>query len=38
MIGQVHEAVHQVRLPHVCGKGTEFLVGGQAATPRGLPH
>lgn len=38
VVGQVHEAVNQVWLTHVSGQGTQLLVGGQAATPRGLSH
>ena len=38
MIGEVHEAIHQVWLAHVGRQGTQLLVGGKAATPRGLPH
>ena len=38
VVGQVHEAVHQVWLAHVGGQGAQLLVGGQAAAPRSLPH
>ena len=38
MVGKVHEAVHQVRLAHICGQSTQLLVGGQATPPWGLPH
>lgn len=38
VVGQVHEAVHQVWLTHVSGQGAQLLVGGQAAAPGSLPH
>ncbi len=38
VVGEVHEAVHQVWLAHICGQCTQLLVGGQTATPWGLAH
>ena len=38
MIGQVHELVQQVRLPHFCGQGAELLVGTQATPSWCFPY